>query len=624
MRVIGTAGHVDHGKSTLVRSITGIDPDRLAEEKARALTIDLGFAWFPLVSGELVGIVDVPGHRDFIENMLAGVGGIDLVMLIVAADEGVMPQTLEHLAIIDLLAIPSGVIVLTKSDLIDDPDWLEMVELDLRETLAGTILAEAPLVHVSAHSGAGIPQLLTTIEQILDTIPERVDLKEPRLPVDRVFTMEGFGTVVTGTLTGGSLHVGDMVEVQPGNLRARVRSLQNYRQSVSAVHPGTRVAVNLAGLNRQDIDRGAVISLPGQIRPTYLVDVQLRHLPGAKRELRHNDQVKFFSGTGETLARLRLLGQDTLQPGQTGWAQLVLEHAQALSLRDRFIIRVPSPAETVGGGLVINTHPARRWKRFRNEVLLDLQARLDGTPEERVIRAAASPDGISFVQIGQATGIDSQTLMVVMQSVIERGLLYEIESGRFIATSTLHNFSAQMIHLLETFHATYPIRSGIPREELRQKLGVKQTVFNLLLRDDRITIIPSGNLIQCTGHQITLSHSQRQQQDSVLSLLQSQPFSPPGLNEWTDQISEEVIRAMVELNQIILITPDIAYTVSAFEQIVAKVLEHIEAHGSIDAKTLRDLIGASRKYAIGILEYLDQIGITKRDGDVRVRGSKAW
>jgi selenocysteine-specific elongation factor len=324
MFVVGTAGHVDHGKSTLIEALTGIDPDRLAEEKAREMTIDLGFAWMNLGDSEEIGIIDVPGHRDFIENMLAGVGGIDLALFVVAADEGVMPQTKEHLAILDLLEVNGGVVALTKVDLIDDEDWLELVTIDLSETLMDTVLAEAPIVPVSARTGAGLDRLKDNLLNRLKATTPRQDTGRPRLPVDRVFSLPGFGTIVTGTLIDGRLRVGDSVEIQPSGLKGRIRGLQTHKTKREIAEVGSRVAVNLTGVGRDDVKRGDVLAAPGTIRDTILLDAVYRHLPDADAPLKHNVEVKLFVGATEVLARTRVLGTRQIEPGQEGWLQLAL------------------------------------------------------------------------------------------------------------------------------------------------------------------------------------------------------------------------------------------------------------------------------------------------------------
>ena len=387
MRVIGTAGHVDHGKSALVKAITGINPDRLREEQEREMTIDLGFAWLTLPGGESVGVIDVPGHHDFIENMLAGVGGIDAALFVVAADEGVMPQTREHLAILDLLEIQGGVIALTKRDLIADPEWLEMVAAEVADAVAGTVLAGAPIVPVSAHTGEGLDALLAALQEALAGRPPRPDRGRPRLWVDRVFTISGFGTVVTGTLIDGELALGQEIVFLPSGLRGRVRGLQTHKEKIERAAPGSRVAVNVSGVNKSQVQRGDLLTLPGWLRGTQLADVRFRHLPGASRPLKHNAEVKLFVGAKETVARVRLLDAHELAPGQEAWLQLQLAEETPLVRGDRFILRYPSPGETIGGGVVIDPAPGKRWRRFRPEVVARLETLAQGSPGQWVRQA---------------------------------------------------------------------------------------------------------------------------------------------------------------------------------------------------------------------------------------------
>ena len=358
MHIIGTAGHVDHGKSTLVTALTGINPDRLKEEHQREMTIELGFASLTLPDGEKVGLIDVPGHRDFIGNMLAGIGGIDAVLLVIAADEGVSAQTREHLAILDLLHITRGLVVLTKLDLVTDPDWLELVELEAREILQHTSLENAPILKISARTGAGIPDLLGSLQHLLKDLPAKPDLGRPRLPVDRVFSLTGFGTVVTGTLLDGSLELGDEVVSLPEGISGRIRGLQNHNQKLQRVTPGSRAALNISGIDKHQLVRGSVIAKPGSYEPTALLDVHFRYLPELTQELRHNTQVKLFIGSGEAGGQVRLLGKETLEPGDEAFLQIRLAHPVVAARGDRFIIRLPSPAETLGGGVVLDPHGA--------------------------------------------------------------------------------------------------------------------------------------------------------------------------------------------------------------------------------------------------------------------------
>ncbi len=347
MFVIGTAGHVDHGKSTLVKALTGIDPDRLAEEKKREMTIDLGFAWLTL-DGEEVGIVDVPGHRDFIENMLAGVGGIDLALFVISAEEGVMPQTREHLAILDLLDVGGGLVVLTKTDLVDDPEWLELVTLEVAEALNGTVLADAPILPVSAFTGDGLEALKAALSAELASATPRPDNGRARLPIDRIFSLSGFGTVVTGTLIDGRFRLGDTVEIQPTGLKGRIRGLQTHKTKLDVARPGSRVAINLSGIDREEVARGHVVAAPDTLGHTILLDAAYRHLPDADAPLKHNTEVKLFVGSAEIVARTRVIGQPQIDPGETGWLQLALSEPLAVARGDRFILLRPSPAATLG------------------------------------------------------------------------------------------------------------------------------------------------------------------------------------------------------------------------------------------------------------------------------------
>ena len=385
MYVLGTAGHVDHGKSTLVKALTGIDPDRLQEEKAREMTIDLGFAWLTLPSGKEVSIVDVPGHERFIKNMLAGVGGLDAALLIIAADEGPMPQTEEHLDILHLLGIERGIIVLTKLDTVDE-EWLALVEEEVRDRIKGTTLQNAPIVPVSARTGAGLDTLRAEIDRILEGTEQRADKGRPRLPIDRAFTISGFGTVVTGTLIDGALKVGQEVEIVPGGLKSRVRGLQSHKHKVDSIGPGNRVAVNLVGLEVDQLQRGMVLTSPGALQPTRRIDVHLTLLADSPATVEQNDTVDFFTASSETSAQITLLDTERLEPGGTAWAQLRLRDEVAVVKGDRYIVRRPSPSLTIGGGTIIDPSP-RRHKRFNEDTLKTLQTLQRGTPEELLLQA---------------------------------------------------------------------------------------------------------------------------------------------------------------------------------------------------------------------------------------------
>lgn len=622
MRVIGTAGHVDHGKSTLIKRLTGIDPDRLAEEKARQLTIDLGFAWLELPGGETVGVIDVPGHRDFIENMLAGIGGIDAALLVIAADEGVMPQTREHLAILDLLGIKNGIVVLSKTDMVDDPDWLDLVEQDVRDTIAHTHLADVPILRVSAHIGDGIPNLTTTLEALLNDLPDRPDINQPRLPVDRVFTISGFGTVVTGTLTGGSLHVGDEIELQPNGLRGRVRGLQSYKQKVETSYPGSRVAVNISGVDKDDVTRGHLLAYPGQVEPTMMVDVFFRYLPDIDRPLKHNSEVKVFSGASEASARVRLLNNEHLAPGEEGWLQLRLMHPLALSQNDRYILRYPSPAQTIGGGVIVDPHPKRRWKRFQPQVIERLATRMEGTPAQRVTQSAEGREPIKYTTLQQQTGYSDSDMAHALNDALIEGILTELLPNIYMATASVRALIREMHDILTSFHSGYPLRLGIPREELRNRVGIKQMTFNALLDLDN-TLVSEKSLVRLESHVVTFTEQQEIDIDALFTQMRETPYTPPSYSEATAITGEDVLQALIDLGEIVQVQQDVIFTRTAYEELVDGVLQLIDTEGNVEAKTLRDRFDTSRKFAIGLLEHLDHQGITRRVGDARVRGRNA-
>src|SRR5688572_19015508 len=421
MRVIGTAGHVDHGKSTLIAALTGRHPDRLKEEQTREMTIELGFGWMTLPNGEEVGIVDVPGHRDFIENMLSGIGGIDAALLVIAADEGVMPQTREHLAILDLLQIPAGLIVLTKTDLASDSAWIDLVEADIRAAVSGTVMNDATIVRVSAKTNTGLDSLVSNLQSLLQQKPARPDLNRPRLPIDRVFSMSGFGTVVTGTLLDGQLALGDEVEILPSGQRGRVRGLQTHKKKEERAVPGSRTAVNISGVDTESIRRGEVVVRPNQYQATRRVDARFRLLKDASTSLKHNSEVKFFVGASETMATVRLLGTDELYPGEEGWIQLELRDPVVAVRGDRYILRWPSPGETLGGGIIVDHQPKGRHKRFDENILRSLESLSQGTPAEVLLEAALALNIASIKDIVARSRLEPANAEIALKKLLDTG-----------------------------------------------------------------------------------------------------------------------------------------------------------------------------------------------------------
>lgn len=627
MRVVGTAGHVDHGKSTLIAALTGIHPDRLKEEQTREMTIDLGFAWLTLPDGETIGVVDVPGHRDFIENMLAGVGGIDAVIFVVAADEGVMPQTREHLAILDILQVQGGVIALTKIDLIDDPEWLDMVEMDVRQAVQGTILADAPLARVSARTGSGLDTLKDVLMRQLAQRAPRPDLGRARLPVDRVFTMQGFGTVVTGTLIDGRLRVGEEVELLPGGLRGRVRGLQTHKHKEETAQPGSRTAVNISGIDVEQVRRGDVLAHPGRYRATGRFDAFFRLLPDASTPLHHSSEVKVFAGAAEVLGRVRLLGVEELRPGEEGWLQLELRDPLVVVRGDRYILRRPSPGETLGGGVVVDISPTRRHKRFDAAVLKRLATLLQGSPADVLLQALFA-QGIGALKDAVVRArLSTEQAALAVAELLENSELIVVENGALTPTSDVlvapagywREISERIMAETSAYHAAHPLRRGIPREELKSRSRLTPRAFSAALRAwvNAGLLVENGNLTALAGFSVRFTPAQKMQADRLLARFAAAPFNTPSVKESQAELGEELYSALVEDGQLVQVSPEVVFRAQDYEQMRAAVEAHFAQQETLTAAAFRDRFNTSRKYALAFLEHLDAAGVTARDGDVR-------
>lgn len=631
MRVIGTAGHVDHGKSTLVRALTGMNPDRLKEEQEREMTIDLGFAWMTLPSGESVSIVDVPGHEDFIKNMLAGVGSIDAAVLVIAADEGVMPQTREHLAILDLLEIKTGVVALTKADLIFDPEWIELVKMDIMEVLEGTALENVNIIPVSARLGRGLPELKAEIDRLLHNIPPRRDLNRARLPVDRVFTLPGFGTIVTGTLSDGQFKVGEEVEVLPRRLKARIRGLQTHKTRVETALPGSRVAVNLTGIRLEDVQRGDVIAHPGWLRPTTLLDAQIEMLLTAPKPLAHNVEVLFFCGSAEIQAHTRVLGASEIAQGDTGWVQLRLSSEAAVVKGDRFILRQPSPALTIGGGLVVEPYPGRRHRRFSEEVLQRLETLAHGGHGEMMLMAVQRGEPGTGAQAIQLSGLGAAPGAAALAELVKGGLVLVLEGDApadgVLTPNTLIISAEGWARLLDNvedlvgdYHRQYPLRAGMPREELKSRLRMQPRAFQLAMdrAENEGALRGNATTIHLPEHKADFTPGQRAQVDRMVAALAHQPYTPPSVNEIESALGADVFNALLEQRVLTKVNAEVCFLTDVYEEMVRRVVDHMRANGKITVAEVRDMFNASRKYALGLMEHLDERKITRRMGDERV------
>ncbi len=614
MFVLGTAGHIDHGKSVLIKALTGIDPDRLREEKERGMTIDLGFAWLKLPGGREVGIVDVPGHERFVKNMLAGVGGIDLALLIVAANEGVMPQTREHLAIIDLIGVRKGIAVVTKKDLVDE-DLLGLVRMEIEELLSTTNISEAPIMAVSALTGEGLPELVAAIDELLATAEPRPDRGTPRLPVDRVFTMSGSGTVVTGTLIDGGLSVGQEVEIVPSGLKSRIRGLQTHKSRIDAATPGSRVAANLVGVNTSQLQRGDVVTKPGWLKSTGMVTVKLTMISYLQRPLRHGATVSFHTGAAETMAKVRLLEGDAIQPGGSTWAQLSLDRPVAVVKGDRYIIR--SPMETLGGGDIVDAH-VRRLRRFSPEVIQNLKAREEGTAEEAVMALLEAKQPLELSALVAQCNLPAEEAGQVIESLIQQGQVVGMGAGerRLLLTAAgWQRLMEKSTAVLEEYHRRFPARSGMPRLELshRLKLGnyAAAALANLI---EQKVIVEDGSHVRLPAHAIQLTPAQQTQVDAFLESLAKNPYTPD-----SELIPEaDLLNMLIGQGRVVKVSDNVVFSASVYNDMVAKVTSHIKSNGKVSLGEVRDMFGTSRKYAQALLEYLDREKVTRRVGDERL------
>ena len=627
MRVIGTAGHVDHGKSTLIQALTGIDPDRLQEEKVRGMTIDLGFAWLRLPNGVEVSIVDVPGHERFIHNMLAGVGGIDIALLVVAADEGVMPQTREHVAILDLLGVSNAVVALTKRDLVDD-EWLDLIHADVEEFLSTTSLGGAPIVPCSSITGLGLDQLQQVLQELLARERTRPNTGRPRLPIDRVFTVAGFGTVVTGTLIDGELRLGQELEIQPGGLRTRVRGLQSHKKKLEVVPAGTRTAVNLGGVAVEHLRRGQVLAAPRAFRPTRAIDARLRLLADA-RPVRHNAEVSFHTGAAESLARLALLDRDELQASDQAWVQVRLREEVALARGDLFIVRLPSPSITIGGGTVVEPH-ARRHRRRQERVLSQLAVLAQGSPEDIVLEQLRAHEPTDVDSLVRRSGLPADGARAALGRLLDTQAALALDrangalDGRTFVVSmpAWEALTRRVEALLASHHQAYPLRRGLPKEELRTRLGAEPRLFVRMLEQLKAqgTAAEDGPYVRLPSHTVRFTAEQQAQLEQVLGVLREAGVAPPDRADWEAElgVSSELSEALLDQGVLVEVADGLIYDRQTLDGLVERIRAEIQRNGPRTVAQIRDLFDASRKYALALVSYTDEHKITRRVGDERV------
>ena len=630
--IIGTAGHVDHGKTLLVKALTGIDTDRLVEEKKRGITIELGFAHLDFDDGTQAGIVDVPGHEKFIKNMLAGAGGIDLAMLVVAADEGFMPQTVEHLGILSLLGIQDGLVVITKCDMAD-PEWVEMVKEDVRTHVEGTFLEGKPVFTVSAYTGQGIPELRQALKELVQKAAEK-NMRTPfRLPIDRVFSVDGFGTVVTGTLIEGSVSNGDMAEILPGGVQARVRNLQVHDRDVETAYAGQRVAINLAGVKKADLGRGDVIARPGSVRTSLMLDARLQNLKNSQRTILSGSQVHLYHGSAVRLCKVVLLDRDALQPGESCYAQLRLTEEIAAKRGDRFVIRFYSPLETIGGGVVLDDLP-RRHKRGDQAVLEALAIRENGSGDDQLVQLVAEHGHSlpTLEKLAAPQNLDREELGRSLEELTSAGKVLQPLPGRYLAASVFDAIWDSCRGLLEQYHRQNPLHAGMKVAELRQKLlkntdqAVADAILAALAREGKIKAVADRYAL--ADFAVHLTKRQSAIREKLLQTYRKAGLEVPGLDEVIASFPpaeqgdcRQVVESLVSGGGLVMLTPQLCLHSQVYAQVCDKTRDFMVEHQELTLAEFRDLLGTSRKYALAVLEYYDKNKILKKDGDVRRLGT---
>jgi selenocysteine-specific elongation factor len=625
--VVGTAGHIDHGKTSLVKALTGTDTDRLPEEKARGITIDLGFAFLEEPGGLTIEIVDVPGHERFVKNMLAGVGGIDLALLVIAADEGVMPQTREHLAICQLLRIKSGMVALTKTDLAE-PDWIELVTDDVARLLGGTFLAGCPIVPVSVKTGQGLPELRQTLARLAAQVPGRPTDQHARLPIDRVFTVRGFGTVVTGTLMAGRLAVDDRVEIFPRALQAKVRGLQVHGQAVLTAQAGQRTAVNLQGVDRAAVERGDVIAPPDALVPTILADATLELLADAPRPLKARDRVRFHVGTHEVMARVLLVDRQEVAPGDATYGRFRLEAPVCALPGDRYVIRSYSPIVTIGGGTVLDVAPPR-FKRKSGALAAHLRLLETAPPasvvEEHLRQAGAA--GLRAADLRARTPFGPERLRRLLEELQQTQAVTAVDREWYVHREASDRLRSQTLQLLEVFHAQNPLRGGISREELRSRAGhAQEKVFAQLLAalEADGVVRSERDQVRLASHAIRLTPEQQRVVEGIEAAFRAAGAAPPSPEEALGRLGikgtekHELFQLLVADRRLLRVKESLFFHAVALAEIQDKVVAHLRGKKEISPADVKDLLSVSRKYAIPLMEYFDSQRITVRQGERRV------
>ncbi|MCS7191581.1 MAG: selenocysteine-specific translation elongation factor [Armatimonadetes bacterium] len=628
--IVGSAGHVDHGKTTLIKALTGIETDRHPEERERGMSIDLGFAHLTLPSNIIAGIVDVPGHEKFIHNMLAGASEVDMVLFVVAADEGVMPQTIEHLQILQLLKAKRGIIVITKRDLVDD-DWLALIKDDITEKLKGTFLEDAPIIAVSSVTGEGLDELLQIMDAVAQEVPAKDITRPLRLPIDDIFVKAGFGTIVRGAIFSGMVHVGDEVEVVPKGIITRVRSLHTYGKPAEVAFAGQRAAMNLGGVGREVIERGYVVAFPNSLISTDRIDVRLKTLPinafhpsVSVPRIRHGSPIRFYIGTAERIGRIFLFDRDEFELGDETFAEIQLDKPVACAWGDLFVIRTYSPMVTIGGGQVLEPLPK---KRRRRKVASELQSLERKAKDERAYIAALlseSEIGLTLSEISKRLFVNPEQAQQIADELIKTNVATMLDNQTLIIKELINKTREVIFSQLQRYHAERPLRRGMPKEQLRSAVGLTVEIFEPLLQSFAQSgeIALDKELVRLPSHEIKLTDEQQRWAQRIEQKVKSAGFAPPELDELLSEFSDreqasDLLNLLVEHGKLVRIAEFIFHP-STIEQAKQVARQLCEQQGSFSASQFREAINTTRKYAIPLLEFLDQIGLTVRRGDVRV------
>ncbi|HHV17900.1 MAG TPA: selenocysteine-specific translation elongation factor [Thermoanaerobacterales bacterium] len=623
--ILGTAGHIDHGKTTLIKALTGIDADRLSEEKKRGITIDLGFAHLSLPSGQEVSIVDVPGHERFVKNMVAGVGGIDMVLFIVAADEGVMPQTKEHLNILKILNIERGLTVLTKKDKSDD-EWLELVIEDVREQIKGTFLEKSPIIPVSSITGEGIETLKAAIDEMCSKEILKDNQSPFRLPIDRIFTMSGIGTVVTGSLLYGTASIGDDVEIFPKGKRSRIRSIQSHGKTSNQAFGGQRIAFNLTDLKVEDMERGDVVAKPGTLIPVTKALAYFKLLDDAKGPLKNRERIRFHTGTKEIMARIAFLDRDKLLPGENAFVRLIFEETVACAYKDRYVVRSYSPITTIGGGQILYVNPRRIKKSIQKRAQQVLQNAYEGDLHEFIqgLLELFANEYLQISKIAPYTGKSTDQINAAVKTLVsqDRVKIFKIGEEDIVVDSNYYSrLTERAISIIENYHKNEPLSDGIAREELRSRIKMEPSLFDNLLNKwiDEDLFETSGSTVKRKGFEIKLNESQKGIFDKILKLYDEGGWSPPSINEVLSSFPtnrEKDIKQMISMltgdRKLIKLNEELYMTKEWVKQAKQLLRKHFETNRELTASDFRKMLGTTRKYAIPLLEHMDSIKLTKR------------